>query len=313
MDDLRFDSTDLVATENFLAKAYTSLRISGHGQSTRARIDRRWLGQVSLDSLSFSFDMQFNVLPLHKLLIGRVHSGLIETRFGSVRNVLAPGDVALIAPPEAAYSGQLTAGAHDATMLEVGQLDRVASPRDSGGHVVLTGHRPVSPTAGAHLGACVGYLRERVVADPSMRDSPLVASTAAMHLAAVVLNTFPSNAHLEPTAADRTGAKATALRRAIAYIDESAHLDISIGDIAKHVSMTPRGVQYLFRRELDCTPMEYVRRVRLEHAHVELLGADPDTASVAAIATRWGFAHKGRFARHYRQTYGMSPHQTLSS
>lgn len=79
-----------------------------------------------------------------------------------------------------------------------------------------------------------------------MRDSPLVASTAAMHLAAVVLNTFPSNAHLEPTAADRTGAKATALRRAIAYIDESAHLDISIGDIAKHVSMTPAACSICF-------------------------------------------------------------------
>ncbi len=312
MDDLQFDSTDLVATENFLTKAYTPLRIGGRGHPTRARIDRRWLGPVSLDSLSFSFEMQFNVLPLRKVLIGRVRSGHIETHFDSLRHVIGPGDVGLIAPPEAAYTGHLTAGEHDATMLDGGQLDRVAAPTESGGHVVLTGHRPVSPTAGADLGACVGYLRERVFADPSMRDSPLVASTAAMHLAAVVLNTFPSNAQLEPTAADRTGPKATILRRAVAFIDESAHLDISIGDIARHVSMTPRGVQYLFRRELDCTPMEYVRRVRLEHVHTELLGADPETASVAAIATRWGFAHKGRFARHYRQTYGMSPHQTLS-
>ncbi len=313
MEDLRFDSTDLAATEDFLTKAYTSLRIGGHGRPTRARIDRRWLGPVSLDSLSFSFDMQFNVLPLHKVLIGRVHSGHIETRFGSVRNVLAPGDVALIAPPEAGYTGQVSTGAHDATMLDVGQLDRVASPMDSGGHVVLTGHRPVSPTAGAHLNACVGYLRDRVLADQSMRDSHLVASTAAMHLAAVVLNTFPSNAHLEPTSADRTGAKATMLRRAVAFIDESAHLDISISDIAKHLSMTPRGGPYLLRRAHDWTPKDYLRRVRLEHAHMELLGADPDTTSVGAIATRWGFAHKGRFARHYRQTYGLSPHQTLSS
>ena len=30
-----------------------------------------------------------------------------------------------------------------------------------------------------------------------------------------------------------------------------------------------------------------------------------------AFAQRWGFAHTGRFAVLYRQTYGQSPHTTL--
>ncbi|WP_156763149.1 AraC family transcriptional regulator, partial [Mycobacterium sp. E787] len=32
---------------------------------------------------------------------------------------------------------------------------------------------------------------------------------------------------------------------------------------------------------------------------------------VTQIAARWGFAHTGRFAVLYRQTYGQSPHATL--
>jgi AraC-like DNA-binding protein len=70
-------------------------------------------------------------------------------------------------------------------------------------------------------------------------------------------------------------------------------------------------VQYLFRRQLDSTPTEYVRRVRLHRAHQELLAADRVSATVTEIAQRWGFAHTGRFAVLYRQTYGQSPHTTL--
>jgi AraC-like DNA-binding protein len=49
----------------------------------------------------------------------------------------------------------------------------------------------------------------------------------------------------------------------------------------------------------------------LHRAHQDLLAGSNGTATVSSIATRWGFAHTGRFAVLYRQTYGQSPHQTL--
>ncbi|MDF2826386.1 MAG: AraC family transcriptional regulator, partial [Mycobacterium sp.] len=184
-------------------------------------------------------------------------------------------------------------------------------PTDKCSDVQITGHRPVSKAAGARLNGFIEYLRTSVLPDPDCRASELIASTATMHLAGMVLNTFPTNAQRELTATEGNGAKAALLRKAIAFIDDVAHRDISVVDIAAHVNMTPRGVQYMFRRELDCTPMEYVRRVRLNHAHADLIAATPDVATVSQIASRWGFAHKGRFARHYRQAYGESPHETL--
>jgi AraC-like DNA-binding protein len=77
------------------------------------------------------------------------------------------------------------------------------------------------------------------------------------------------------------------------------------------VHLTPRAVQYLFRRQLDTTPTEYVRRVRLRRAHQELISGDSSNSTVSEIAQRWGFAHTGRFAVLYRQAYGRSPHATL--
>ncbi|ATA29301.1 hypothetical protein MLM_3259 [Mycobacterium lepraemurium] len=97
----------------------------------------------------------------------------------------------------------------------------------------------------------------------------------------------------------------------MSFIHRHAAEDIGINDVAASVHLTPRAVQYLFRRQLDTTPTEYMRRVRLSRAHQELVAATTASSTVTEIAQRWGFAHTGRFAVLYRQTYGQSPHTTL--
>ena len=72
-------------------------------------------------------------------------------------------------------------------------------------------------------------------------------------------------------------------------------------------------VQLAFRRHLDTTPIEYLRRVRLDRAHHDLIAADPARVTVTAIAVRWGFPSPSRFAARYRQAYGISPSHTLHS
>jgi transcriptional regulator GlxA family with amidase domain len=101
------------------------------------------------------------------------------------------------------------------------------------------------------------------------------------------------------------------LRRALSYIHDNAHHDISVNDIAEAVNVTPRSVQYAFRRYLGTTPLEYLRRIRLDQAHKDLIAADPTVDTVMAIAGRWGFSHAGRFSRIYKQTFGTPPSRTL--
>lgn len=96
-----------------------------------------------------------------------------------------------------------------------------------------------------------------------------------------------------------------AVRRALAYISENAHRAITVDDVAAAVHMSTRGLQYAFRRSLDATPAESLRRARLDGAHRDLRSSPEE--SVAAIARRWGFAHPSRFAAAYRAAYGLHP------
>jgi transcriptional regulator GlxA family with amidase domain len=103
------------------------------------------------------------------------------------------------------------------------------------------------------------------------------------------------------------------LRRAIAFIHAHAHEEVTATSIARAACVTTRAVQLAFRRYLNTTPSAYLRQVRLDHAHRDLLSASKgEDGTVTQIASRWGFNHQGRFAAYYRQMYGQNPRQTLA-
>jgi AraC-like DNA-binding protein len=139
----------------------------------------------------------------------------------------------------------------------------------------------------------------------------LVTDACARLLAASALTCFP-NSVMDDSGSARAGADTPIqLRRAMSFVDANVQEDIGVNDIAAAVHLSPRAVQYLFRRHLGLAPSQYVRNVRLDRAHQELVGSDRSTATVSEVAARWGFGHTGRFAVLYRQTFGQSPHVTL--
>lgn len=147
------------------------------------------------------------------------------------------------------------------------------------------------------------------LASADTAQQPLIVTGMAQLLAGALLECYPSNV-TEQDGADQPALPDT-LKEAVSFIHRHAAGEVGINDVAAAVHLTPRAVQYLFRRQLDTTPTEYMRRVRLSRAHQDLIAASPSTATVTEIAQRWGFAHTGRFAVLYRQTYGQSPHGTL--
>jgi AraC-like DNA-binding protein len=183
---------------------------------------------------------------------------------------------------------------------------------DRPARVRFDGLEPITPEAGRALTAARRYVEQIVLADDGLA-TPLVLAAAGRLLAATVLSAFPNSvdgAGSGAGALDRDDHPAL-LRRAIAFIEEHAAEDIGVADVASAVYVTPRALQYMFKRHLDSTPMAYLRRVRLDHVHRDLVAGDRWTTTVTAAAARWGFAHTGRFAVLYRETYGQSPHVTL--
>jgi AraC-like DNA-binding protein len=136
---------------------------------------------------------------------------------------------------------------------------------------------------------------------------PLLTAVAATALAV-----FPNTAiSVEHAGSDRRDARPHAVVQAVNFIEEHAHRDISLADIAAAASVTTRSIQLAFQRHLETTPMAYLRRVRLDHAHRQLQAADPARDTVTAVARQWGFSSASRFAAHYRAAYGVPPSHAL--
>ncbi|MGW4565504.1 helix-turn-helix domain-containing protein [Streptomyces sp. NPDC004561] len=316
MEKLAFDSDDLALTEDFLSRAYARMRIgSGGSGPSRARIRRTGIPPVSVDEIVLDFEMSYSVTPLGRICLCLVHEGTVRDHgFQGVEDSFGPGDMVLFAPPDLPYAGRICNARYNITMLDPELLGQVAAGPDDARPVRLTGHRPRSAAAARQLSGTITHLRDHVLSDPEIADQPLIAATAAQHLAASVLHAFPNTALTEPTGADRNDAHPAMLRRALAYIDDHADQPVTVADIAAAAHVTVRALQYAFRRHLETTPLAHLRRVRLAHVHHDLVAADPGSgATVTAIAARWGFHHPGRFAALYRACYGRAPHETLSA
>lgn len=158
----------------------------------------------------------------------------------------------------------------------------------------------------------VDHVDRAVLAHDELMASPLVRGEALRQLAAGILVVFP-NSTLDPGPGSvRHAAEPATVRRAMEFMDAHAHEDVSIVQVAEAARMGPRGLQAAFRRHREQSPLDYLRQVRMERAHHELLAGDPTRGdTVGGIAARWGFANAGRFSMDYRRAYGRSPRDTL--
>jgi transcriptional regulator GlxA family with amidase domain len=84
-----------------------------------------------------------------------------------------------------------------------------------------------------------------------------------------------------------------------------------VAELAAASSTSVRSLQESFRRSLGTSPMKYLRDLRLEQVHKELVAAEPGPVTVTEVATRWGFVHLGRFAAAYRQRFTERPSDTI--
>jgi AraC-like DNA-binding protein len=256
----------------------------------------------------------FNYEPDEELLVCRVTRGELRVVQHGVDESMVRGELALIGRPGVETHTELADFRQDMVALQAPAL-REAAGLDQEGEELPTFHsiRPVSAARATSWQRVVDYVGAMLRGDPAIAEAPLVVASANRLLAGVLLATFPNDAVEAPQRRDEHDSRqVTALRRAVAFIEAGAEDDISIGDIAAAAGISRRAVQSAFRRHLDTTPTAYLRKVRLDGAHRELLGAVPgEGLTVTEVAYRWGFSSPSRFAERYRAAYGASPSETL--
>jgi AraC-like DNA-binding protein len=284
------------------------------GDQERFRFRHRITDGGSFFVAHFEHSMESRVMtdPFGCLVVGQVLDGHLTMSTGREEISPEPGELFLIpaAPMHFRWEG-LRAGLVRLDLDVVNRVAAEAAGAASPGGVRFDLSKVVDEDSVRRWKGLVRYLTHEFLGNNAAYSSPLIYAQTVRLLAATVLETFPNTT----AAADPVrpgGADVSAVRRAVAFIDEHAGEPIGVTDIAEAARLGPRTLQDAFRRHLDTTPMTYLRRVRLDGAHRDLQAAAPSAGTtVADIARRWGFAHHGRFAAVYAEHYGRPPRQTL--
>jgi AraC-like DNA-binding protein len=316
----RFATVDPESAHAFLLGLYGEhiLRLTAADDSSGFPLeyDGVTTNRFAIERLCHTAAFEGRFAPSERLVVVHLLDGdlRIETRHEEVR--AAPGDLVVC------DAGAGAAFAATRLDVEVVRLDPVAVARVvaemtgyDGPTVPFDLSHAVSPAHAAHWRASVAHLRRDVLGNDAVMASPLARATVFRNLVAMLVETFPNPARdaLHGGTATSGQVAPVALRRAMQYIDQHACDDIGLADIAAAAGIGARGLQLVFRRHLDLTPLEHLRRVRLDRAHRDLQAASPADSTVGAIADRWGFPHHGNFSALYLRTYGRSPSITLRS
>jgi AraC-like DNA-binding protein len=313
-----FTTDDLAEAWEFLDRTYGGqlLTASVPAGSPFLAASLTQTGAFAVSDVTLPADLTFAVGPLDQVIISTVTRGAVQIERGQDIDRYGPGDV-LLGSTQHGLTVRTHALSDHNVILPLRLLYAVAGTEPgTSAPLRFLSPRPLGPAARAQWAGVTRFV-DSLLANPEASLSPLIVTSAARLLAATALTVFPNTA-IGPGLQDRRDApaatvrRATAtLRRATAFIDEQPERDITVTDIAAAACVTVRALQMAFRRELDTTPMAYLRTVRLARAHRELLDLGPQQETVTAVAYRWGFSSTSRFSAYYRETYGVTPKQTL--
>jgi AraC-like DNA-binding protein len=164
---------------------------------------------------------------------------------------------------------------------------------------------------GQSLVASVQHLRTELSRDGGIAQIPLVRAQLESYVLSQMLLVVPHEyQHLLTTPGEVV--RRRHVRSAMDFIEERASEPITGPDIASAACVSLRALQVGFHEELNLSPMAYLRNVRLDRAHADLL-TGPADVSVSEVAMRWGFSHLGRFAEQYRRKFGVLPSDTVKA
>lgn len=190
-----------------------------------------------------------------------------------------------------------------ATTVEAARLAGL----DTAGPVRFGLGDPATPASSRSWHSLVALAERDARMGGELTRSPLLSGQRSRMIAAALVATHP----VQASQADDRPAVPRQIRRAVELVERSAHEDLTVTQLAAAAGVGVRALQQGFREHLQMSPMQFLRQIRLERAHQQLLREDPATVTVAEVAHSWGFGNLGRFSQMYRRRFGRLPSHTL--
>lgn len=100
------------------------------------------------------------------------------------------------------------------------------------------------------------------------------------------------------------------LNRILIYIQENLNRRVNTLELSKVFKISERKLRYIFRESIGCSPMRYIKIIRLNKTRKDILYAK-ENIDINLVANKWGFNHSGQFAADYQMLFGELPSETL--
>ena len=94
------------------------------------------------------------------------------------------------------------------------------------------------------------------------------------------------------------------VRKVMLLLERNLSRPLPTEYLARHVGLSVRQLQRLFKLELGMGPTEFALKLRLAHAHQQISHSQ---ATLLEVARQCGFTNPSHFTRSFRAAYGQSP------
>ncbi|QTJ70507.1 AraC family transcriptional regulator (plasmid) [Rhodococcus sp. ZPP] len=306
---------DLEEARTYIDQVYASHRLEAHTDRQldfRHRYSRS--GRLTIGHLTYGADVSLDIVPTEQSYhVCLPLQGRCFVEDGAERAQIGDGHAAIL-PPMRSLSVQWTPTSVQHVLkvpraaLEMQLARLVNQPIDSSPKFALD--VDLKTGAAQALQSSVAFLWSEL----SRVDGLSTISLAREHLEQSILTQLlfaVDHQYSELLRADVRQPRPSRIRKVLDYIDAHPEHDLTTAYLAEIAGVTERALQAGFRKLVGVSPSIYVRDVRLERVHAELL-MGPAYGTVTEIASRWGFYHLSRFAGQYKHRFGVLPSETMT-
>ncbi|EQB3342238.1 TPA: AraC family transcriptional regulator [Acinetobacter baumannii] len=315
--NLVFDHHDLSETCRNVGQIFKphDLKISHQKRDFSATMHHVKTGALSISRLEYGADVIIEPDHLDNFYLIQIPTqGYAEIEFGSQKFISYSQVASLISPQQSlrmrwhANSPQL--------ILKVSKDDftyhcrqHIADPENN--LLVFDPKLDFSTQGGAYFLQLVRTLMDALACEQHPLHHPLAFKQFESNLFNALIYGQPNNALHKLDHYKEKTVSPYFVKRTEAYIKEHLHEPLNVEILAEHAGVSVRTLFTGFKNYLGTTPMSYLKELRFEQAHLELM--HNENLSVTDVAFKWGFTHLGRFSQEYKRRYGELPSSTRRS
>lgn len=311
-----FQSNDIEQTRKRVGEVFCphDLKVTGKNQKVDARMHHARIGAISLNRLQYGSDVAIDPGQLEDFVLVQMPlAGDAVVTCGNSTVDSNPNDATVITPKL-----PLTmrwSGACDQLLV---RIPRDLLDRHCVQHLGYELRQPIKFELGMNLAEGGGKDWLRLIAflideleqhDNTFLGSPLVSAQMVEIMVTRLLLCQPNN-YRDVLMRPAPPIAPYCVKRVEEYIAAHADQPITIIELANYADVSTRALYSGFRNFRNTSPMAYLKSIRLQRAHEDLLSASHGE-KVTTIAMRWGLTHLGNFSADYKRRFGEQPSDTL--